>query len=120
MQLSLSLLATILATMATTAIAGPAPIFLRDPAARAACDISSCVLAIGPGVVGCGSAVAQAGADPFSDAACLLAAAKDIKDFPASCSGCADEFGVTDAISKAASSVKSGISSLGDDISGLF
>ncbi|KAJ7064036.1 hypothetical protein C8F01DRAFT_38676 [Mycena amicta] len=109
-------LVAVLATLAATVVAGPAPLFLRD----GTCDIKSCVLDLGPSVVGCGSAAAQLGADPFSDAGCLLAAAKDVAQFPPSCAGCADQFGVTAAIGNAASSVESGLSSLGGDIAGLF
>ncbi|KAF7304067.1 CBP domain-containing protein [Mycena indigotica] len=110
-----SIVAAIL-SLAATVVAGPAPLFLRD----GTCDIKSCVLDLGPSVLGCASAIAQLGADPFSDAGCLIAAAKDVKQFPPSCNGCAEQFGVTEAIGKAASSVESGLESIGGDIAGLF
>lgn len=71
-------------------------------------------------------------ADPVSDAGCLIAAAKDVVDFPPSCSGCAAQLGVTlpdtsgvvgsveSGLESAGSSVLGGIESLGSDIGGLF
>ncbi|KAJ7212638.1 hypothetical protein GGX14DRAFT_620951 [Mycena pura] len=120
-------LVALVALFAAGAAAAPAPLFLRD----GTCDIKTCVLALAPTVVGCGSAAAQLGADPVSDAGCLISAATDVNSFPASCDGCAEQFGVSDAISSAAGDVESaagdvagdvesGVSDLGNDISGLF
>ncbi|KAJ6471736.1 hypothetical protein C8R47DRAFT_1324826 [Mycena vitilis] len=117
----------ILAAFAAGALAAPAPIFMRQDT----CDIKNCVLDLAPSVVSCGSAAAQLGADPVSDAGCLIAAAKDVVDLPPACSGCLAQFGIAipstgvlgsieDGISSAGDAIKGGLSSLGDDISGLF
>ncbi|KAJ6611713.1 hypothetical protein B0H10DRAFT_2214184 [Mycena sp. CBHHK59/15] len=120
-------LVTFLAVFAASVAAAPAPLFMRD----GTCDIATCVLDLAPSVVSCASAAAQLGADVFSDAGCLIAAAKDATAFPPSCAGCADQFGVTDAVasaentvagglSTAGDAITGGLSSLGDDIKGLF
>ncbi|KAJ6453169.1 hypothetical protein C8R45DRAFT_1223304 [Mycena sanguinolenta] len=107
---------TILAVLATGAFASPAPLFLR----QSTCAIASCVVDLAPSVVACGSAAAQAGVDPVSDASCLIAAAKDVVELPASCNGCAEQFGVTTAAQSVGSTIESGLESLGNDIEGLF
>ncbi|KAJ7174178.1 hypothetical protein C8R43DRAFT_1119544 [Mycena crocata] len=120
-------LVALLAVLATGVAAAPAPLFLRD----GTCDIKTCVLDLAPSVVSCASAATQLGADVFSDAGCLVAAVKDVAQFPDSCTGCAEQFGVADAIEKAKDSVEGGvataestvsdgISSIGDKIKGLF
>ncbi|KAJ6585694.1 hypothetical protein B0H19DRAFT_1110503 [Mycena capillaripes] len=124
MQLSL---VAILAALATGALAAPAPLFLRQDT----CDIKSWVIDLAPSAVSCGSAAAQLGADPVSDAGCLIAAAKDVVNLPPSCNGCLAQFGVTQAatgvvgtieggLESAGHAITSGLSSLGDDIKGLF
>ncbi|KAF8206859.1 hypothetical protein K438DRAFT_1963170 [Mycena galopus ATCC 62051] len=120
-------LVAIFAVLASGVIAAPAPLFLR----QGTCDIATCVLDLAPSVVSCGSAAAQLGADPVSDASCLFAAGKDVLDLPASCDGCAEQFGVsnstTSAVNGAVGSVngvigdaESGLESIGSDITGLF
>ncbi|KAJ6520996.1 hypothetical protein DFH09DRAFT_224693 [Mycena vulgaris] len=104
-------LVTLLAVFAAGAVAGPAPFFMRR-----GCDIGQCVIDIGPAVIGCAAAIAEEGANPFADATCLLSAAKDIKNFPASCTGCPEQLDVTSAIDSATNAVENGISSIGDEI----
>jgi hypothetical protein len=70
--------------------------------------------------------------DPVSDAGCLIAAAKDVVDLPPSCNGCLAKFGVTapapsgvvgtieGGLESAGSAITGGLSSLGDDLKGLF
>ncbi|KAJ7160322.1 hypothetical protein C8R46DRAFT_1194689 [Mycena filopes] len=118
-----SIVAFFAAVLATGVAAAPAPLFLRQDV----CDIATCVIDLGGSVVSCAAAAAQLGVDPISDAGCLFAAAKTVTAFPPSCNGCLEKFGVsvpTDtisgAISSAESTVENGISSLGDDIKGLF
>ncbi|KAJ7510813.1 hypothetical protein B0H11DRAFT_2269339 [Mycena galericulata] len=112
-------LVAILAALATSVAAAPT-LFTRQDT----CDITSCVLDLAPSVVTCGSAVAQAAVDPVSDVSCLIAAAKDVTEFPPSCNGCLQQFGVSTAVAGAATTVETavtgGLSSLGSDISGLF
>ncbi|KAJ7306996.1 hypothetical protein DFH08DRAFT_1051637 [Mycena albidolilacea] len=114
--------------IATSALA--APLSIRDDAA--VCDVKTCVLDLAPSVVSCASAAAQLAADPASDAGCLIAAAKDVVDFPPSCAGCAAQLNITlpdtsdvvgsveSGLESAGSSVLGGIESLGSDIGGLF
>ncbi|KAJ7049175.1 hypothetical protein C8F01DRAFT_1184891 [Mycena amicta] len=105
-----------LALVAATVSAGPAPLFLKN---RDDCDIKDCILDLGPSVVGCASAVAQLGADPFSDVGCLLSAVKEVANFPPSCAGCLAKFGVdpnaiTSATAPVTSVVDSAEGALGD------
>jgi hypothetical protein len=72
--------------------------------------------------------------DIVSDGGCLIAAAKDVVDLPASCTGCAAQLGITlpsasssgvvgsieSGLESAGNAVTSGLSSLGSDIEGLF
>ncbi|KAJ7685984.1 hypothetical protein B0H17DRAFT_1204534 [Mycena rosella] len=107
----------LLAVLATGVAAAPAPtrsLVLRDDV----CDVATCVLDLGPSVVSCASAAAQLGADVFSDAGCLLAAAKVGISFPPSCAGCAEQLGVTDAVNQAAATAAAGAESVGGDIEG--
>ncbi|KAJ7245348.1 hypothetical protein B0H12DRAFT_1127575 [Mycena haematopus] len=105
----------ILAVLATGALAVPAPLFLR----QTTCIIASCVVDLAPSVVACATAAAQVGVDPVSDAGCLIAAAKDVVELPASCNGCAQQFGVSTAATGVVGDVESGLESLGSDITGL-
>ncbi|KAJ7020223.1 hypothetical protein C8F04DRAFT_1194018 [Mycena alexandri] len=106
------------AVLATGVTAAPAALFLRQDA----CDIKSCVIALAGTVVSCGTAAAQLGADPFSDAGCLFAAVKTTTEFPPSCDGCLEQFGVNvpGAVSTAESAVEGAAESVGSAISGLF
>ncbi|KAJ7700293.1 hypothetical protein B0H16DRAFT_772961 [Mycena metata] len=106
------------AVLATGVTAAPVSVFLRQNA----CDIKTCVIALAGTVVSCGSAAAQLGADPFSDAGCLFAAAQTTTNFPPSCDGCLEQFGVNvpGAVSSAESAVEGAASSLGSDLAGLF
>ena len=52
------------------------------------CSVFKCAAALGPEAVGCGSAAAQAFADPISDVACLATALNNVANKPAACSGC--------------------------------
>ncbi|KAJ7159472.1 hypothetical protein C8R46DRAFT_1224063 [Mycena filopes] len=123
-------LVALFAVLATSVTAAPAALFLRDDAV---CDISSCVVSLAGSVVSCGTAAAQLGADPFSDAGCLFAAVKTVTEFPPACDGCLEKFGVNvpggvasaesavkGALGSAVGSVEDGLSSLGSDIEGLF
>ncbi|KAJ6471154.1 hypothetical protein C8R47DRAFT_749950 [Mycena vitilis] len=110
-------IAAILTVLATGALSAPAPLFLRQDT----CDIANCVLDLAPSVVSCGSAAAQAGVDPVSDASCLIAAGKDVVDLPASCNGCAAKFGVNlPSTTGVVGSIESGLDNLGNDIKGIF
>ncbi|KAJ7240850.1 hypothetical protein B0H12DRAFT_1326362 [Mycena haematopus] len=96
--------------LATGALA--APLAVRD-----ACDVTTCVLDLAPSVVSCASAAAQLVADPVSDASCLIAAGKDVVDLPASCSGCAQQLGITlPDTSGIVGSVESGLESAGSSV----
>ncbi|KAK6974915.1 CBP domain-containing protein [Favolaschia claudopus] len=120
-----------LAAFATTALAGPAPLFLRQ---ADSCDIANCVLDLAPSAVSCATAAAQAGADPVSDASCLIAVGKDVANLPASCNGCAAKFGVTlppassggvlgsieSGLESAKGAVEDGLGKIGSAISGIF
>ncbi|KAJ7722441.1 hypothetical protein DFH07DRAFT_856958 [Mycena maculata] len=119
-------LVALLAVLATGAAAAPTPLVFRQT-----CDIASCVVDLAPSVVSCATAAAQVDLDPISDASCLIAAAKDVVELPASCNGCLAQFGISSAASSAAgtvegglseagSAITSGLSSLGSKISGLF
>ncbi|KAF7329430.1 CBP domain-containing protein [Mycena kentingensis (nom. inval.)] len=122
MQYSLVAVISFLAAAASVS-AGPAPIFMRD-----GCDIKNCVLTLGPSVVGCASAVAQLGADPFSDAGCLLSAAKQLSDFPESCAGCLEQFGVdpadiakvTEPVGDVVDSVEDAVGDAADKVGDFF
>ncbi|KAF8155235.1 hypothetical protein K438DRAFT_1987143 [Mycena galopus ATCC 62051] len=57
---------------------------------------------------------------PVSEPSCLIAAAQDVVQLPESCDGCAAQFGIASAADSVINSVKSGLSSLGSDITGLF
>ncbi|KAJ7250692.1 hypothetical protein C8J57DRAFT_1723456 [Mycena rebaudengoi] len=94
-------LVAIFAVFVTTVVAAPAPLRLRQ-----SCDLKTCVLDLAPSVVSCGSAAAQLGVDPFSDAGCLLAAAQDVDQLPASCNGCADQLGLETAFEKAKNAIE--------------
>ncbi|KAJ6614824.1 hypothetical protein B0H10DRAFT_1944473 [Mycena sp. CBHHK59/15] len=94
-------LIAILSVVAATVSAAPAPLFLRDT-----CDIKTCVLDLAPSVVSCGSAAAQLGVDPFSDAGCLIAAANDVVQLPPSCDGCAAQFDVASAFDDAKNKIE--------------
>ncbi|KAJ7621969.1 hypothetical protein DFH06DRAFT_1305689, partial [Mycena polygramma] len=54
------------------------------------------------------------GADPFTDAQCIIAAVNDDVQLPASCDGCADQLGgdVENAISSVADSIGNIIDSI--------
>ena len=52
------------------------------------CDVAKCAIALGPAAVGCGSAVAQGGADPISDIGCLVAGLNDVANTPSACKPC--------------------------------
>ncbi|KAJ7874485.1 hypothetical protein B0H14DRAFT_3437649 [Mycena olivaceomarginata] len=120
MQFSLVALSAVLAT---GVYAGPAPLLLRQDT----CEIAHCVLDLAPSAVACASAAAQGGADPVSDANCLIDAAKDVVEgLPTSCNGCLAEFGINlpalsgvvdtieGGLESAGSAIESGLSSLGD------
>ncbi|KAJ6482522.1 hypothetical protein C8R45DRAFT_1001731 [Mycena sanguinolenta] len=112
--------------LASGALAAP----LSQLEVRQSCDIASCVLDLAPSVVTCASAVAQVGADPVSDASCLIAAGKDVVDATPSCTACAASLGITlpdtssitGAIENAGESALSGIEGLFRRglLSGLF
>nr|GAT55556.1 predicted protein [Mycena chlorophos] len=127
----------ILATVAVSVSAAPAPLFFR----RQACDIvtciedigpsvagcagavaqvgAACIEDIGPSVAGCAGAVAQVGADPVSDGSCLLSAVKTLADFPDSCTGCLAKFGVNpSSVSAVTSPVASVVDGLEGDLEG--
>ncbi|KAF8215385.1 hypothetical protein K438DRAFT_1749424 [Mycena galopus ATCC 62051] len=109
-------LIAILSVLAAGALAAPAPLFLR----QSTCDIASCVVDLAPSVVSCATAAAQVDLDPVSDATCLIAAAKDVVELPASCNGCAAQLGVSTGATGVLGDVESGLSSIGSDISSLF
>ncbi|KAJ7921338.1 hypothetical protein B0H13DRAFT_2416549 [Mycena leptocephala] len=111
MQFSLVALFAIAATVVSAG-----PLRLR----QSTCNISTCVLDLAPSVVACASAAAQLGADPFSDAGCLIAAVKDVAEFPDSCDGCAEQLGVTDAIDEAKNGISNAIGEAENGIEGLF
>ncbi|KAJ6585602.1 hypothetical protein B0H19DRAFT_1110269 [Mycena capillaripes] len=100
MQLTL---VAMIAIAATAVSAGP--LRMRQDT----CDLESCILNLGPAAIGCVSAAAQLGADPFSDAGCLVAAAKDAVDLPPSCNGCADQLGITSEFDAAKNAVSNGV-----------
>ncbi|KAJ7342809.1 hypothetical protein DFH08DRAFT_962847 [Mycena albidolilacea] len=85
---------------ASTVSAGP--LLMR----KGTCDIETCVLDLAPAVVGCGAAAAEAGANPFADATCVIAAAKDVDDLPDSCNGCDDQLGISSAIDSAKNAIE--------------
>ncbi|KAJ7722440.1 hypothetical protein DFH07DRAFT_946703 [Mycena maculata] len=95
-------LVALFAVLATGVAAAPTPLAFRQT-----CDIASCVVDLAPSVVSCASAAAQLGVDPVSDASCLIAAAKDVVELPASCNGCLAQFGVSDAASGVANCAES-------------
>ncbi|KAJ7921337.1 hypothetical protein B0H13DRAFT_2656030 [Mycena leptocephala] len=97
MQFSLVALFAIAATVVSAG-----PLRLR----RNTCDLKNCALDLAPTVLGCGSAAAQLGADPFSDAGCVVAALKDAVDLPASCNGCADQLGISSAVDEAKNGIE--------------
>jgi len=99
MQFSLLLIVTAIISSAHSAYIGR--FMLRG------CDIASCVASLGPSVVACATAAIEEGLDPFDDAACLAAAASSIVNFPPVCDQCAQQYGVTNAISEATSAVAS-------------
>ncbi|KAJ6506596.1 hypothetical protein C8R45DRAFT_970071 [Mycena sanguinolenta] len=103
MQFSLVALFSVLAT---GALAAP----LAVP--RQTCSISQCVVDLAPSVVACATAAAQVDLDPVSDAGCLIAAAKDVVELPASCNGCLQQFGISSAVSGALGSAESAISGI--------
>ncbi|KAJ7616021.1 hypothetical protein FB45DRAFT_935134 [Roridomyces roridus] len=72
----------LVAFFAASAIAAPTTPFRRD------CSVKQCVLDLAPSAVSCATAAAQVDLDPISDVSCLIAAAKDVTEFPASCSAC--------------------------------
>ncbi|KAJ7445108.1 hypothetical protein FB451DRAFT_1412926 [Mycena latifolia] len=133
-------LVALLAVLTTGAAAAPAR-FARDDT-DGVCDVKTCVLDLAPSVISCASAAAQLGADVFSDAGCVVAAAKEAVAFPPSCSGCAVQLGVADEVASAQSAVSgaastaegavagaaesagnaisSGVSSIGSALGGLF
>ncbi|KAJ7625612.1 hypothetical protein FB45DRAFT_1029964 [Roridomyces roridus] len=84
MQFSLVALFALVAAVS----AAPAPARVRR---QSQCDLATCLLALAPSAVSCGSAAAQAGIDPVSDISCLIAAATDVDQLPASCNGCLDQ-----------------------------
>ncbi|KAJ7933440.1 hypothetical protein B0H13DRAFT_1856217 [Mycena leptocephala] len=119
----------ILAVFSTGALAAPASLYPRQT-----CDIKNCFLDLAPTGVSCVAAAAQGELDIVSDGGCLIAAAKDVVDLPASCTGCAAQLGITlpsasssgvvgsieSGLESAGNAVTSGLSSLGSDIEGLF
>jgi hypothetical protein len=105
----------------------PAHLFIYHP---------DCVFDLAPSAVTCASAAAQGGADmslgflppihvlifsptdPFTDANCLIDAAKDVVEgLPASCSGCLAEFGINPpALSGVMGTIEGGLESAGSAI----
>ncbi|KAJ6544647.1 hypothetical protein DFH09DRAFT_1088513 [Mycena vulgaris] len=85
MQFSLIALFTLVAASVSAA---PAPLRARTCDIKMPIQPAACVLDLGPSVVGCAAAAAQLGADPISDAGCILAAIKDVAELPPSCNGC--------------------------------
>ncbi|KAF9455926.1 hypothetical protein BDZ94DRAFT_500386 [Collybia nuda] len=83
---------------------------------RASCDIAGCVAALAPGVVSCGAAAAQGGANVISDAGCLASAANTIANFPADCDQCAEEFGITQKAEAAGSAIKNAAGDAVDEV----
>ncbi|KAJ7028411.1 hypothetical protein C8F04DRAFT_1265947 [Mycena alexandri] len=66
---------------------------------QSTCDIKTCVLDLAPSVIACAGAAAQAGVDPISDAGYIHAG-------PASCTGCADQLGVSGDIASAENAIE--------------
>ncbi|KAJ7490729.1 hypothetical protein FB451DRAFT_1552351 [Mycena latifolia] len=96
MQFSLIALLAVL----TAVSAAPATLHART------CNLKKCFLDLAPSGVTCTAATAQAEADPISDAACFLAVAKVVEEFPASCNGCGAKLGISGAIDKAKDVIK--------------
>ncbi|KAJ7133405.1 hypothetical protein C8R44DRAFT_977572 [Mycena epipterygia] len=93
---------SLIALFALVATVSAGPLRMR----QSTCDIKTCVLDLAPSVVSCGSAAAQAGVDPFSDAGCVLAAAQDVAQLPASCNGCADQLGIAGDVESAKNAIE--------------
>ncbi|KAJ7621965.1 hypothetical protein DFH06DRAFT_1447978 [Mycena polygramma] len=107
-------LIALLAIVAATASARP--LRMRQNT----CDLKTCVLDLAPAVVGCASAAAQLGVDPFSDAGCVISAVKDGVELPAACNGCIDQLGISGDVVKAENAISGVAGSIGDAIGGLF
>ncbi|KAF8073329.1 hypothetical protein FPV67DRAFT_1446313 [Lyophyllum atratum] len=102
MQLSLSLVLAFFAFFSAVVALPSGHTFMR-----ASCDIGGCVAALAPSVVSCAGAAIKKGADIAKDAACLASAANVVKNLPADCDKCLDEFDV-EAKAKSAAKVVGG------------
>ncbi|KAJ7290047.1 hypothetical protein C8J57DRAFT_1705548 [Mycena rebaudengoi] len=113
MQLTLVALFAVAATGVTAVPTHP--VFSR----QGSCDIIGCVSALAPTVVSCGTAAVSLGADIVADGGCLIDAAKIAINLPDSCSGCAEQLGVADAVNQAAAAVEETAGDAGDAIGGV-
>jgi len=87
---------------------------------KRSCDILTCVLDLAPTVLSCASAAAAEAVNFIADAGCLVAAAKVVDEFPASCDACADEFGVADEIKSLEGDVSSAVDDIGSELGSIF
>ncbi|KAF8518836.1 hypothetical protein BU17DRAFT_90633 [Hysterangium stoloniferum] len=84
------------------------------------CEVTQCIVALGPVAVGCGSAVVQGGADPVSDIGCVASVLSTVTDIPAPCAGCPGASEISGAVNDAEDAVNGAIDSAGDAVSGAF
>ncbi|KAJ7186154.1 hypothetical protein C8R46DRAFT_1185618 [Mycena filopes] len=113
MQFSL----VVLLTIATAVSAhGPGPLRMRQDT----CNMKQCVLDLAPSALSCLDAAKQDAANLISDASCIIGAIKDVVELPASCTGCADQLGLSGDVASAENVIGDGISSaenaIGDGI----
>ncbi|KAH8818977.1 hypothetical protein DL96DRAFT_377242 [Flagelloscypha sp. PMI_526] len=113
---------------AAAAYVSAAPMYLT-PAARQGCDAVACGIAVAPTGVGCVSAAAQLGADPFSDAGCVASVVNLGVNTPAVCQPCVSTIGDTvkgvagqvgDAVTGVAGDVGDAVAGAVDDVKDVF
>lgn len=84
---------TIAALFAVSALAAPSTVVPATAAdihklSAQGCNIINCAVALAPTIIGCAAAAAQEFLDPFSDAACIAAAANAGINPPSACTSC--------------------------------
>ncbi|KAJ7858988.1 hypothetical protein B0H13DRAFT_1131137 [Mycena leptocephala] len=96
-------LVAFLAIVLTVVSAAPAK---KAPAKKETCDLTTCVVKLGPTVAACASAAAQEGVDPISDIACITAAAATATKLPKACAGCPAKLGISGDVDSAKKAIE--------------